>query len=457
MGFFTQKPKIIEEALTFQSELTHLLEEPLPRGIRGTIYWCLLMVAIALGVAIVFKVDVVVQGPGKLTYDSPPVVVQTLERSVLRSLHVRPGDHVKKGDVLASIDPTFSGSDLTALEDRKRVLRAQAKRMEAEAQGLAYEPDPADGKSGTLQLEIFQQRQTEYQTRVRSYEETLAESKAALSRTRAEQANLQEQLTISSEIEQMQRELNANKTNSKLEYLAAQSARLRAQRESKDATDRIVELEHRIETAQAQRDSFKQEWRRNILEELNRIRSEETQVDSQLAKTHKISSFTELRANEDGMVVDIAARSVGSVVRDGEVLVSMIPSAAPLLCEIELSSGQVGDVKIGDPVLIKVDAYTYQKYGGLTGKIRSISHTSYPVGGAPGDPESAVSKRNVTSGGMHRVIVELVTTRMEALPSDRNLFPGMTVSGEVHIGRRRIINYILYPLLRGLRESFREA
>ena len=74
-----------------------------------------------------------------------------------------------------------------------------------------------------------------------------------------------------------------------------------------------------------------------------------------------------------------------------------------------------------------------------------------------GDPESTARQKSVIQGGAHRVVVELLHTRMDKLPKDRSLFPGMTAAGEVHIGRRRLINYILYPLLRGLRESFREA
>ena len=107
--------KILEDALSFQGHLVHLLEEPLPKGLRGTIYYFASLIGIAFLVSIFFKVDVVAQGFGKLTYDGPPIVLQPFENTVLRSLGVRPGDIVKKGQTLATLDPTFSEADLGAL------------------------------------------------------------------------------------------------------------------------------------------------------------------------------------------------------------------------------------------------------------------------------------------------------------------------------------------------------
>jgi hemolysin D len=457
VSFFRSKEKIIEEALPFQGELVHMLEEPLPKGLRGTIYYCLLIVFVALLVSIVFRVDVVVQGAGKLTYDGPPIVLQPYERAMLRSLKVRAGEVVKKGQELVVLDSTFSQADQGALEERKRTLHSQAQRLESESYARTYVPDAADELAGKLQLEIFQQRATEYRSRTRAYDETIQESQAALKRTQSEMGNLEEQLSISSDIESMQENLFASKTNSKIEYLGAKSTRLRAEREFRDTRDRIVELRHRIETSLAQKDSFVQEWRKSALEELNRVRSELAQVEASLTKSHKINSLVVLNAPEDGIVVDVVNRSVGSIIRDAEPLVVMIPSSAPLTCEMELSSAELGDVTLYDSVLVKVDAYPFQRFGGLWGRIRSISHESHQMGGHLGDPESTARQKSVIQGGAHRVVVELLHTRMEKLPEDRSLFPGMTAVGEVHVGRRRLINYILYPLLRGLRESFREA
>ena len=455
-SIFNPPKAILDEALDFQGDLVHLLEEPLPKGMRGTVYYCLSLFAVALAVAILFKVDVVVQGGGKLTYDGPPIVIQPFDRAVLRSLNVKLGEFVHQGQVLVTLDPTFVEADHTALEERVKMVHAQVKRLEAEVFGKVYQPDSADGTFGMLQVEIYLQRSTEYKSRIKSFDETVAESESALQRVQTEKGILEEQFAISTSIEGMQENLFKFKTNSKLEYLAAKSSRLRSERDFRDASDRLLELKHHIQAAIAQRDGFIQEWRRNLLEELTRQRSEESQVAASLIKSSKLNSRVVISAPEDGVVLDIAHRSIGSVLRDAEPLIILVPSAAPLLCEIQLTSSEVGDVAVGDPVLIKVDAFPFQRYGGLQGRIRFISHESHG-GGNSGDLEAEANKRSVAGGGLHKVVVELVTTRMAGLPPSRSLFPGMTVSGEVHIGKRRLINYLLYPILRGLRESFRES
>jgi hemolysin D len=447
---------ILPEALAYQGALVHLLQEPLPPGLRGTIRWCGTLIGLGLLISILFKVDVVVAGQGKLTYDGPPIVLQPFERAVLRSLLVKPGDAVAKGQVLATLDPTFSQADLSALESRTRMTRALLKRLECESNGVPYKPDAEDAEAGQLQAQIHKQRLAEYASRLRAFDETLGETEAGVVRVQGDIKNFEEQLQIFQQMEEMQEKLYKFKTNSQLEYLAARGNRLRADREFKEATERLVELRHRSQTVQAQRDGFLQEWRRTLFEELNRQRAERAQLDSSRTKLERVNNLIVISAPEDGVVLDIANRSVGSVLREAEPLVILIPTTVPLISEIQLGSSSVGEAAVGDRVLVKIDAYPFQRYGGLEGRIRSISYESHAGGGAS-DLESVANKRaNAAGGGMHRVVIGLETTRPERLPEHRKLFPGMTVTGEIHLGKRRIINYVLLPLLRGLNESFRE-
>ena len=455
MAIFSSKQNIVDEALPFQGDLVHLVEEPLPKGIRSTLYYCVSLALVCLVVSVCLKVDIVVQGPGKLTYDGPPIVLQAFERAILRSLHVRPGDTVKKGQELATLDPTFAQADLGALEQRKKLIHAQVKRLECEAYGHSYEPEPLDGQAALLQAEILDQRNSEYKSRIRALSETIEEAEAALLRIRSEREVVSEQLAIASAIEGIQDSLLKSKTNSQLEFLGAKTSRLAIEKESRDAADRMVEKRHQLEAALAQKESFVQGWRRTLLEELTVQRSEESQIDAALTKSSKINSLVVIAAPADGIVIDVAGRSVGSVLRETEALVVLAPSDVPLLCEMELGSSDVGSVAIGDSALIKVDAFPYQRYGGLDGKIRSISHESHVLGGDASGLESMANKRGI-QGGSHRVTIELADSRLMCLPPNKSLFPGMTSSGEIHIGKRRLINYLLDPLLRGLRESFRE-
>ena len=132
-------PRLTADAVPFQDPLEALIAEPAPRFLRG-MHW--LIAAMFLGLvalAALARVDVVVTGPGRLAADALPIVVQPMERAVIRDIRVRPGDAVRRGDVLARLDPSFAEADRAALAAQRRSLAAQRARTEAE---LAGQPAP---------------------------------------------------------------------------------------------------------------------------------------------------------------------------------------------------------------------------------------------------------------------------------------------------------------------------
>ena len=126
----------------------------------------------------------VVQGTGKLTYDGQPIVLQPFQGEILRTLNVRPGDSVKKGQILATLDATSTKADLDALQTRQRQLRAHVNRLTAESSDLPYLADAIDGEAGKVQQEIFNRRMSEFRSRMKGYEETLGETQSSLKRAR---------------------------------------------------------------------------------------------------------------------------------------------------------------------------------------------------------------------------------------------------------------------------------
>jgi HlyD family secretion protein len=160
-----------------------------------------------------------------------------------------------------------------------------------------------------------------------------------------------------------------------------------------------------------------------------------------------------LTAPEDGVVLDIAKRSVGSVLHEAEPLITLVPKMSPLIAEIMIHSADVGYTRVGDEVVIKVDAFPYQQHGLLAGRLRSIGEDSVTPGGA-GDAVP-VSARGA-AGVFHRCQVTLTSTDLNLLPQGARLIPGMTITAEVKVGFRSVISYFLYPIQRGFDESIRE-
>src|SRR3954447_24028602 len=130
-----RKPAVVAE---FQSDAIEVEERTPPRFARLTLYCVLALIVAAVSWATLSQVDMIVTAQGKLITTRPNLVVQPLETSVIREIHVKAGDRVNKGDLLATLDPTFSQADLDQLRNRVAAFDASIDRLKAELGGFEY-------------------------------------------------------------------------------------------------------------------------------------------------------------------------------------------------------------------------------------------------------------------------------------------------------------------------------
>ena len=257
--------------------------------------------------------------------------------------------------------------------------------------------------------------------------------------------SLGRQFAVAQELQSMRGALFDAQAGSKLNYLAAQVDRMRAERDLQDAATHLSELRHAQRSVQADRQAFADGWRRELLEQLVRARAEAATVADNLAKARRLADLVQLTAPEDAVVLEVAKRSVGSVLREAEPLVTLVPADAPLIADIAIGSADVGYAKPGDRAVVKVDAFPYQRHGTLPGHLRSIAEDSAPPAGASAAPAL-----------YHRSQIVLDGAQLRALPDGARPAPGMTVTAEIEVGSRSVISFFLYPIVRSLRESLRE-
>lgn len=435
-------PRILPEALAFQNELEALVAEPAPLVLRLWPLLAPLLLAALVAAAALLHLDIVVTGQGRLLPDAPPVVLQPMERAVLRELRVRPGEVVREGQVLAVLDGTFTEADREALDSQRRSLAAQHARLLAEQAG--GDLPPAEGQDAGLQSLLLVQRQAFRVARGRMLDAELRAVQAALETERAAAAAAAGQLGIAEEVERMRATLMEGQVGSRLNLLAARAARMQVEQEQRRHLDQLGELGHRVAARRAERDAFAEDWRRQLTEDLVRVRGDLARVEEQLAKAQRLNALTLLRAPRDSVVLELAKRSPGSLVREGEPVVVLVPSDVPLIAEVTLRSADVGRLRPGDRAVLKVDAFPWRLHGMLDGRLRAVSRESY----ASGEGHDAVA--------LHRGQIELGAAGLAQLPVGTGLIPGMTLVAEIKVGTRSVLGFFLEPLLRGLQESLRE-
>lgn len=413
---------------------------------RITLYALLALIVTALLWATFSNVDRVVTARGRLVNPLPNMVVQPLEPGILKSIEVRVGQVVKKDAVLATLDPTFTGADAAQLGVREDTLKARARRLELELKGRG-ELVAADGRAGK-EADVLAERRASYAARLRQYDETAARLRASLETNRSAQETHGARLKTLNELEEMYVRLEAQKFGSKVNMLNVREKRFEVEQLYAAAVSRESEIRREIAAAEAERTAFVKAWRQKVSEEYSEISQQRDEVSQQAGKARRRVELIRLQAPEDSVVMEIGKKSVGSVVKDAEPLFMLVPLNATLEAEVDVSPGDVGDLRAGDTARIKIDTFPFQKHGTLAGQITSISADAFTRQSAGGS----------MSGESYYFLarVALKETRLKNLSETARLLPGMTVQAELVVGQRSVISYFLYPVIRILDESIRE-
>jgi len=437
--------KLLPAALEFQSEARQVdLQRP-PWIARATLYALVALIVIAIACAAVAKVDRIVAAQGKLVTTAAKIVVQPLEISVIRSLDAKVGDTVRKGDPLAALDPTFSEADAGQLRDKSVSLTAQIERLEAELEDRPYTPAALD-KETRLQSTIWTRAIEEYKAKLDSYDQQIHHVEAEIATRNTDYAALSRRLDIARELEEVRQTLMEKGWGSKVNYLDAKSQRMQIERDMRIALSERTELQQQEKGLKADKAAYIAEFRQKVGEDLVQARRDQDAAEKQLEKATRRNQVTVLTAPADAIVLEIAQRSVGSVIKEAEPLYTLVPLDSPLEAEVSVEGRDVGQVTTGAPARLKLDAWPFQKHGTLSGRVRTISEDSF-------NPES---KKDETQRPYYKARVEVTSTTLRDVPQSFRLIPGMAVTAEIKTGRRSVLSYFLYPLLRGLDESIRE-
>ena len=405
----------------------------------------LVAVIMVTGIWAVAKVDRIVVAPGKLVTTASTIVAQPLETSVARSLNARMGDIVRKGETLATLDPTFSAADADQLRGKIKSFAAQIERLESELDDRPFEPKVVDDAT-RLQSTIWTRRIEQHKAKMASYNQQILGVEAGILTKKADRAALEIRLDVAKDVESMRSSLMQKEIGSKFNYLDAKSQRLQVEREMQLATNNAAELEQQLERYKAEKAAYLAEFRQKAAEEMVQVRRDHDAAVTQLDKAALRNAVTVMTAPADAIVLEVAQRSVGSVMKEAEALYTLVPLDSPLEAEISVEGLDVGNVETGADVRLKLEAWPFQKHGTLCGKVRTVSDDAFTP-----DPKKDGQQRPY-----YKARVEVTATDLRDLPRSFRLIPGMAVTAEIKAGDRTVLSYFLYPLLRGLDEGIRE-
>jgi hemolysin D len=232
--------------------------------------------------------------------------------------------------------------------------------------------------------------------------------------------------------------------------------------------ERLVQKSH-LKEAQAAvaaiietRAQTKAEYRRTLFGELTEAERKAAGLAADLSKAEQRTKLQQLTAPVSGMIQQLAVHTVGGVVTPAQALMVIVPRDSQLEIEAMVSNHDIGFVHAGDEVEIKIDTFDFTRYGLLHGKVLSISSDSIArdASSDKSNDKQAGSTTATSEPKGHELTyaARISVDRMQMQVEDKmvNLSPGMAVTAEIKTGSRRIISYLLSPLMKYKQESLRE-
>jgi hemolysin D len=435
----------------FQSEIDAIRHADEPLSVRATMFVFVAAVVVCALILMLARVDRVVSSTaGKVVSVDAPLVLQALDPSIVKTIDVRDGEVVEQGRQLATLDPTFAAADVYQLEQQIVSLNAQITRDEAE---LAHkEPvfaagaGPSGQRYEMLQRALFDQRAAQYAAQLESFDQKIALTQATIDKYENDETRYKERLGIASEVESMRAILTQHGNESRLNLLGSMDTKVEALRTAEFDHNSLIEAQHQLEGDKADREAFVQQWFSQISQDLVTARNNRDAAVSQLEKATKHRELVRLTAPERAMVLALPKSvSVGSVLKEGDTLITLAPMNAPVEAEIEVASRDVGFVRVGDPVTMKIDAFNFAEHGTVEGMVKWISEDAFTT-----------DDNGVAAPAYYRVRVTITAIKLVDVPSTFRLIPGMTLVGDVKVGTRALGAYLVGGIIHGVGEAMRE-
>jgi hemolysin D len=438
---------------------------PVGRAIGATIiaFFCL-----AAAWATVGQVDIVATAPGRIVPNDRVKVVQPFETGVVRAIRVRDGAPVKAGDVLIELDPTISAAETDHIKSDLVAAELEVARLRAALSGHANPLDdfiaPADASQALIdtQRRFLTMQTAEQDAKVAEIARQLAEKEAEGETIAATIDKLQAVLPPLQERANVSKNLYNKGLASKITYLTDLQDLISQQHDLPVLESRQGEVKAAISVLKETRARAEAEYHRSLFDDLAKAEQKAAGLAQDMIKAEHRAKMQTLTAPVDGVVQQLSVHTIGGVVTPAQALAVVVPADAALEIEAMVSNSDVGFISAGQDAAIKVDTFNFTRYGLLHGRVLGVSRDTVTndrrddaVRDSSSSAESSIPEKK-DQGPAYLARVSLDRTQMQIEGRSADLSPGMSVTVEIKTGSRRIISYLLSPLLRYRQEVLHE-
>ncbi|MCP5445519.1 MAG: HlyD family type I secretion periplasmic adaptor subunit [Chromatiaceae bacterium] len=434
------------EELDFLPAALEIQRRP-PSPLGRAIGWTLMLLFVAtIAWATLGSADIVAVAQGRIIPNGHNKVIQPLEMSMIKTIHVHEGAQVAAGETLVDLDDQSVRADLQNIQQELSNLEQEHTRLTIlekllQSDVLPVKPAETADRLTLLQRQLLSAQWSEHQANLKALQ-------AERRKRQAEQVSLQQQvhkleavLPLVAKRAETLRRLSEKKFLGESEFLEMEQERLEIENDLATNRKRADEIIAAIAEIDAQKEQVQRRFLSQVLLERqqNRKRSEAL-IQEQVKAASRLNAYT-LVSPIDGVVQQLAVHTLGGIVTPAQQLMVIIPDQAVLEVEAMVENRDIGFVREGQQVEVKIDAFPFTKYGVIAAELTDLANDAIT---------------DEVKGLVYKAKVTLRESRIRVDQNWVNLSPGMTVTAEVKTGTRRLIEFFLAPLLRYRQESIRE-
>ena len=407
-----------------------------------------LLLIVALAWSYFGRIDIVAVANGKISTEGSTKIIQPAISGVVTNINVHEGQRVKKGETLLALDKTTAEKDVATASQSLNAARVERDILRRLAVGgntdeIINNADLPDEVKAMLrqfassQTALSAARQQAANGMISNYQQQLQFNQQAKNQLETNAQNLknrkaeiEKQLPNANPVDKLR--LQNELSNIDQRITSADSAVLGQNQQLLQSQSALAQAQNQSQTQNAETSSA---FSNQIITAEKRI----IELENNLVKARQVLAQTTITAPVDGTVLSLTVKTIGGVVNAGQQLAQIVPEKVPLYVDAALDNQDVGFVKPGQRVVVKVATYPFQRYGYLEGTVENVS------------PDAIHDDKK---GLIYKAKIKLNDNK-SSKQNQLKLLPGMSVSAEITTGQRRIIEFFLDPLMTKADESLK--
>ena len=434
-----------EHEKEFLPAVLEVTETPPSHAARLLMYIIMLMFTVLILWSVIGKIDIIATATGKLMPASNIKTIQTLTDSEIEEIYVQEGQYVKEGQDLIKFNQTEVLANINRIENEIKALEISVARLQAlltdnPEENFIYD-ETIDEYLIRMHSGLLKSQMTEKSAKIEVLNGQIAKAEKEKDTIQADLQRIEKLLPSVQERIEKKKILVDKKLLARLTFLEQEEELTNLQEQRNVQVKKMAETEANIESLKKELRQYLAEFDKNLMQELTDDREKLASYQQELIKYEEALKRTVVKAPLSGYVQQLVYHTKGGVVETAKPIMNLVPEDYKLEADVMIFNKDIGFVRPEQDVEIKIDSFPFTKYGTIKGKVRNIS----------GD---AVQDEKL--GLVFPSRLTLLDNKILADGQIVQLKPGMSVTAEIKTGKRRVIEYLLSPVMKYLNESMRE-